>query len=193
MQNLIFTLSKFGYKFSNNWKEFWSKREILKKGIYTSILLIIFVLGTTITAPFIKVANINQINDNSFLNTLNLIGGGGLRQFSLFALGISPFINASLIMMILQSKLVPPIYKMSQSGPQGRKNKCYYKICNINNSLSASSFSYKIFIKRKSKIKLHTNSRYWCFFRKYNCLFLGSNDINCRFIICFIYFWANNK
>ncbi|AMD81421.1 preprotein translocase subunit SecY [Mycoplasmopsis canis PG 14] len=121
MQNLIFTLSKFGYKFSNNWKEFWSKREILKKGIYTSILLIIFVLGTTITAPFIKVANINQINDNSFLNTLNLIGGGGLRQFSLFALGISPFINASLIMMILQSKLVPPIYKMSQSGPQGRK------------------------------------------------------------------------
>ncbi|WBP84055.1 preprotein translocase subunit SecY [Mycoplasmopsis edwardii] len=121
MQNLIFILSKFSYKFNNNWKEFWSKREILKKGIYTSILLFIFILGTTITAPFIKVANINQINDNSFLNTLNLIGGGGLRQFSLFALGISPFINASLIMMILQSKFVPPIYKMSQSGPIGRK------------------------------------------------------------------------
>ncbi|MCU9936832.1 hypothetical protein NWP96_07275 [Mycoplasmopsis cynos] len=91
------------------------KRELLKKGIFTLSLLIIFILGTTITAPFIKIANFNQINENSFLNTLNLIGGGGLRQFSLFALGISPFINASLIMMILQSKLVPPIYKLSQS------------------------------------------------------------------------------
>ncbi|MCU9932587.1 preprotein translocase subunit SecY [Mycoplasmopsis cynos] len=121
MQNLIFTLSKLLYKFNNQWSEFWKKRELLKKGIFTLSLLIIFILGTTITAPFIKIANFNQINENSFLNTLNLIGGGGLRQFSLFALGISPFINASLIMMILQSKLVPPIYKLSQSGPLGRR------------------------------------------------------------------------
>ncbi|QCZ36850.1 preprotein translocase subunit SecY [Mycoplasma nasistruthionis] len=84
-------------------------------------MLILYVMGTTITAPFIKVANSESIGSNSFLNTLNLIGGGGLRQFSLFALGISPFINASLIMMILQSRIFPPLYKMSQSGPQGRR------------------------------------------------------------------------
>ncbi|WP_027121093.1 preprotein translocase subunit SecY [Mycoplasma leonicaptivi] len=121
MQNFIFNLSKFFLKFSNYWKSFWSTKELLKKGIYTSFLLFVFILGTTITSPFIKVADISQFTNNSFLNTLNLIGGGGLRQFSLFALGISPFINASLIMMILQSKLFPPIHKLSQSGPQGRR------------------------------------------------------------------------
>lgn len=101
-------------------KEFWETKTLLKKIIYTLFLLTIFILGTTITAPFISIANPNQLSENSFLNTLNLIGGGGLRQFSFFALGISPFINASLIMMVLQSKIFPPIHKLSQSGPQGR-------------------------------------------------------------------------
>ncbi|ATO31052.1 preprotein translocase subunit SecY [Mycoplasmopsis bovirhinis] len=121
MQNLTLAVSKLFYKFNTKWKDFWSRRELWKKAIFTFFLLIIFITGTTITAPFIKLSNTNQISDNSFLNTLNLIGGGGLRQFSMFALGISPFINASLIMMVLQSKLVPPIHKMSQSGPQGRR------------------------------------------------------------------------
>ncbi|UWV82207.1 hypothetical protein NW067_04085 [Mycoplasmopsis cynos] len=49
MQNLIFTLSKLLYKFNNQWSEFWKKRELLKKGIFTLSLLIIFILGTTIT------------------------------------------------------------------------------------------------------------------------------------------------
>ncbi|WPB54618.1 preprotein translocase subunit SecY [Mycoplasmopsis verecunda] len=109
------------YKFKNNWVNFWSTKELTKKVIFTSLLLIVYIMGTTITVPFVKVKDINQLGNNSFLNTLNLIGGGGLRQFSLFALGISPFINASLIMMILQSKIFPPIHKLSQSGPQGRR------------------------------------------------------------------------
>ncbi|WP_161553418.1 preprotein translocase subunit SecY [Mycoplasmopsis felis] len=118
MKLLIF--SRFWYKLSHKWRSFWETKTLLKKIIYTLFLLTIFILGTTITAPFISIANPNQLSENSFLNTLNLIGGGGLRQFSFFALGISPFINASLIMMVLQSKIFPPIHKLSQSGPQGR-------------------------------------------------------------------------
>ncbi|VEU70969.1 preprotein translocase subunit SecY [Mycoplasmopsis glycophila] len=109
------------YKIKNWWIQFWSTKDLLKKFLFTSLLLTLFVIGTTITLPFIQITNPNQLSDNSFLNTLNLIGGGGLRQFSIFALGISPFINASLIMMILQTKVFPPVYKLSQSGPQGRK------------------------------------------------------------------------
>ncbi|WP_408634285.1 preprotein translocase subunit SecY [Mycoplasmopsis gallopavonis] len=109
------------YKLKNWLINFWVNHDLVKKFLYTSFLLTIFVIGTTITLPFVKIANSNQLSDNAFLNTLNLIGGGGLRQFSIFALGISPFINASLIMMILQTKIFPPIYKMSQSGPRGRR------------------------------------------------------------------------
>lgn len=114
-------LSKLFYKLKNKWVNFWSTKEIIKKTLFTVFLLIVYVIGTTITSPFVKLNLGRSITEDSFLNTLNLIGGGGLNQFSVFALGISPFINASLIMMILQSKLVPPIHKLSQSGPQGRR------------------------------------------------------------------------
>ncbi|MHA3786524.1 preprotein translocase subunit SecY [Mycoplasma sp. Z244C] len=109
------------FKIKNQWNNFWNNKELTKKIIFTSFLLIIYIMGTTITVPFVQLQKDSAMGENSFLNTLNLIGGGGLKQFSLFALGISPFINASLIMMILQSKIFPPIYKLSQSGPQGRR------------------------------------------------------------------------
>ncbi|VEU75046.1 preprotein translocase subunit SecY [Mycoplasmopsis citelli] len=123
MKNLFFILSRLVYKARNNWKEFWSSKDILRKIIYTFFLLAVFVVGTTITVPFIRVKIGSDLtsSNNSFIDTLNLVGGGGLRQFSLFALGISPFINASLIMMILQTPIFPPIYKLSQAGPHGRR------------------------------------------------------------------------
>ncbi|MCU9934110.1 hypothetical protein NWE61_02870 [Mycoplasmopsis felis] len=69
---LIF--SRFWYKLSHKWRSFWETKTLLKKIIYTLFLLTIFILGTTITAPFISIANPNQLSENSFLNTLNLIG-----------------------------------------------------------------------------------------------------------------------
>lgn len=77
---------------------------------------------TTIGTPFIRIKSLETLTEDTFLNTLNLVGGGGLRNFSIVALGISPFINASLIMSILQTRIFPPIHKLSQSGPLGRKN-----------------------------------------------------------------------
>lgn len=121
LQNLSFAISRLIYKARNKWVDFWSTKDIAKKIFYTLFLLIFYIIGTTITAPYIKLNTGESLESNSFLNTLNLVGGGGLSQFSIFALGISPFINASLIMMVLQSRICPPIYKLSQSGPQGRR------------------------------------------------------------------------
>ncbi|WP_406614283.1 preprotein translocase subunit SecY [Mycoplasma corogypsi] len=118
-KNQISFTQKFLH-FRSKWKHFWQTKGLFKKFVYTCVLLIIFVIGTTITLPFVRTLQSNFAN-NQFLNTLNLVGGGGLRQFSIFSLGISPFINASLIMMILQTKIFKPIYKLSQSGPAGRR------------------------------------------------------------------------
>lgn len=76
---------------------------------------------TTIGAPFVQIKQQDLIQQDTFFNTLNLLGGGGLRNFSLASLGISPFINASLIMSLLQTRLFPAIHKLTQSGPQGRR------------------------------------------------------------------------
>ncbi|VEU75132.1 preprotein translocase subunit SecY [Mycoplasmopsis maculosa] len=111
----------FFQKFSNKSKEFWTNHDLLKKFFITIFLICIYLVCTSIKSPFVRIDNPNVINDDTFLGTLNLIGGGGLRQFSLVAIGISPFINASLIMSLLQTKIFPPIYKLTQAGPEGRK------------------------------------------------------------------------
>lgn len=116
---LGFWFSKVFYKIKHFHQNFWSKHTLIKKLLFTFLLLIIYIIGTQITIPFVNIIQLNA--DNNFFTTLNIVSGGGLRQFSLMALGISPFITASLIMSLLQTRLFPPIYKMTQSGPHGRK------------------------------------------------------------------------
>lgn len=50
-----------------------------------------------------------------------MMGGGALKNFSIVALGISPYITASIIMTLLQSEVFPPIYRLARSGPQGKR------------------------------------------------------------------------
>ncbi|MBU4690117.1 preprotein translocase subunit SecY [Mycoplasma sp. ES3157-GEN-MYC] len=119
--NLGYNISKLWYRLSHWWKNFWENKDVTKKLLFTLSFLAIYVIMTTIGAPFVKIKTQDVLNQDTFFNTLNLIGGGGLKNFSLVALGISPFINASLIMSLLQTRLFPSIQKLSQSGPQGRR------------------------------------------------------------------------
>ena len=97
------------------------EKELLKKILFTLSMMVIFVVIGTITLPGISISNSDMLNStDSFMGILNTIGGGGLRNFSLVSLGISPFITASLVMTFAQTKLVPPIYRLYQSGPVGR-------------------------------------------------------------------------
>ncbi|MXR39452.1 preprotein translocase subunit SecY [Mycoplasma sp. MF12] len=97
------------------------KEQILtRKLIFTIFLLVIFIVCGTITIPGLKLLQF-QLDANSFLGIINTVGGGGLLNFSVVALGISPFITASLFMLIAQTKLFPPIHRLSQSGPAGRR------------------------------------------------------------------------
>lgn len=91
-----------------------------RKIIFTFFLLVIFVICGTITIPGLRLLNF-QLDSNSFLGIINTVGGGGLLNFSVVALGISPFITSSLLMLIAQTKLFPPIHRLSQSGPAGRR------------------------------------------------------------------------
>ncbi|OYD27160.1 protein translocase subunit secY/sec61 alpha [Mycoplasma testudineum] len=100
---------------------FWSEKIITKKVILTLFLISIFVIAGTITAPFVILNPANNLDNIPFFSVLNLVGGGGLRQFSIMSLGIQPFITASLVMTILQSRLFPPLHRLSKSGPLGRR------------------------------------------------------------------------
>ncbi len=82
-------------------------------------MLSFFIIIGSLTIPGVKQTN-NNLNSNDLFGILNTIGGGGLRRFSVVSLGISPFISASIIMTFAQTKIFPPIYRLSQSGPAGR-------------------------------------------------------------------------
>lgn len=115
------SINKFINEKRNSWNDWWANHQLFKKILFTFFILTIFVAAGTITIPGINLVNKDKISsDGDFVSILNLVGGGGLKNFSILALGISPFISASLVMMILQTKAFPAIHRLSQSGPQGR-------------------------------------------------------------------------
>jgi preprotein translocase subunit SecY len=103
--------------------------EIRKKILFTFGVLAIYRLGTHIPAPGINPKAISQISQelsgNSVLGLLNLFSGGGLGRIALFALGIMPYITASIILQILQVA-VPSLEKLSKEGEVGQQRITQY-------------------------------------------------------------------
>src|SRR5437763_11418021 len=97
--------------------------EIRKKVLVTMLLLGLYRLGTHIPAPGINADAVKQIQTNfggnSILGLLNLFSGGGLSRIAIFALGIMPYITASIILQLLQV-VVPSLEKLQKEGEVGQ-------------------------------------------------------------------------
>src|ERR1700744_4752597 len=97
--------------------------EIRKKILFTAAVLALYRLGAHIPAPGIHSSALNSIQQNlggnSILGLLNLFSGGGLGRIALFALGIMPYITASIILQLLQV-VVPSLEKLSKEGEVGQ-------------------------------------------------------------------------
>jgi preprotein translocase subunit SecY len=97
--------------------------EIRKKILFTAGILALYRLGAHIPAPGIRSSAIDAIQKNlggnSILGLLNLFSGGGLGRIAIFALGIMPYITASIILQLLQV-VVPSLEKLSKEGEVGQ-------------------------------------------------------------------------
>ena len=97
-----------------------ANKDLRKKIYFTFLCLFVFKLGTTIVVPGIDK---NSLGTNSlgFLELMNLMGGGALEQFSIFALGVTPYITASIVMQLLQAtELIPYLTDLVNQGGTGR-------------------------------------------------------------------------
>ena len=98
-------------------------REIRGKILFTAAVLALYRLGTHIPAPGVNSSAVNAIQQNfggnSILGLLNLFSGGGLGRIALFALGIMPYITASIILQLL-TVVVPSLEKLSKEGEVGQ-------------------------------------------------------------------------
>ena len=94
-----------------------SNRDLLKRIAFTMLCIGLFCLGTTVTIPW--ASKIYQ--DLGFLEIFNLMSGGGLQNFSIFALGVSPYITASIITQLLQMDIIPYFKDLKEQGYVGRQ------------------------------------------------------------------------
>ena len=94
-----------------------TNKDLRKRIGFTLVALMIFVIGTSIRVP-----GTPEITSNlEVLDLINVIGGGSLRNFSIFALGVMPYISASIIMQLLQLDIVPYFSELNKQGPVGRQ------------------------------------------------------------------------
>lgn len=101
-------------------------KEIRHKIYFTILLLIVYRLGCYIPVPGIDAeALATQINGNDFLSIMNGITGGALANGTLFALGIGPYINSSIIIQLLTVG-IPALERLSKQGEDGRKKIAQY-------------------------------------------------------------------
>ncbi len=97
---------------------FISTNKDLRHRIYfTLVALLIFILGISIRVP-----GTDDLSSNlGFLELLNTMGGGAMKNFSIFALGVMPYITASIVMQLLQMDIIPYFTELSKQGPTGRQ------------------------------------------------------------------------
>ncbi|AOL33144.1 MULTISPECIES: preprotein translocase subunit SecY [Geobacillus] len=95
--------------------------DIRNKIIFTLLMLIVFRIGTFIPVPGVN-ADVLKLQDelNAF-GVLNIFGGGALQNFSIFAMGVMPYITASIIVQLLQMDVVPKFTEWSKQGEVGRR------------------------------------------------------------------------
>ena len=111
MKNLIKTL-----------KEIWAVDELKKRILYTLALVLVYRIGSFIVLPGIDADRLasSTSGDNSILNLINMFAGGAFSRASIMALGIMPYISASIVMQLL-GMAVPTFQRLQREGESGRK------------------------------------------------------------------------
>jgi preprotein translocase subunit SecY len=94
--------------------------DIRQKIVFTLLMLVVFRIGSFIPVPNVN-TDVIKIADESVFGLFNTFGGGALSRFSIFAMGIMPYITASIIIQLLQMDVVPKFTEWSKQGEVGRR------------------------------------------------------------------------
>lgn len=100
----------------------WKTPDIRKKLLYTLLIIVIFRIGSAIPVPFIDPSVLKSMisSNQGLLGYMDLLTGGAFASATLFALSITPYINASIIMQLL-TIAIPPLERLAKEGEEGRK------------------------------------------------------------------------
>ena len=107
-------------------RDAWKVPELRRKLLFTLFIIVVFRIGSVITVPFLDTQALTALMDSvssdsgNMLGYLNMLSGNAFATASLFALSITPYINASIIMQLL-SVAIRPLERLAKEGEEGRK------------------------------------------------------------------------
>lgn len=102
-------------------KNAFATKDIRRRILFTLFIFAVFRLGSHIPVPGVNAAAIQNLSTQGLLGLLNTFGGGALSRYSLFAMGVSPYITASIIIQLLQMDIIPKLSEWSKQGEVGRR------------------------------------------------------------------------
>ena len=100
----------------------WNVADLRKKILYTAFIILVFRIGAAIPVPFVEISGglITDVNANNFMTYLSMMTGDAFNYGTLFAMSITPYINASIIIQLL-TVAIPALEKLAKEGEEGRK------------------------------------------------------------------------
>ncbi len=104
-------------------KNAWKVEDIREKLLYTLLIIVVFRLGAAIPVPFLDASALSAMfgaNSGNLLGYLNMLTGGALSMATVFALSISPYITASIVIQLL-TIAIPALEKLAKEGNEGKK------------------------------------------------------------------------
>ena len=99
---------------------FFHNREVLNRILFTLAIFFVYRIGAAITVPGVTVSSSIWDTTSSF-SLLNMMGGGSLQNFSILALGVSPYITSSIIIQLLSMDVLPSLTQMAKEGESGHR------------------------------------------------------------------------
>jgi preprotein translocase subunit SecY len=149
----------------NTIKNAFKTPEVRKRILYTLLLVVIFRLGCYISVPGVDTLALNEItkaSSNSVTGLINLISGGAFSRFSIFAMSITPYITASIVIQLL-GMVIPSLEKLIKEGGEDGKAKVnmYTKILTLVLALVEAVGLYLAYSSSYSAYGVFINSGFW--------------------------------
>ena len=100
--------------------------DVRKRVLYTLLLIVIFRLGCFISVPTVNTFALSSLNQGGITQLINTISGGAFSRFSIFAMSITPYITASIVIQLL-AMIIPSLERLTkEGGEEGRKKVNFY-------------------------------------------------------------------
>ena len=148
----------------------WKVKEIRNKILFTLFIIIVFRVGSVIPVPYIDVDALaaarvatNEGGVNQFFSYLSILTGGGLEYGSIFAMSVTPYINASIIVQLL-CVAIPVLERLQKEGEEGQK-----KLAQITRYTTVilaliQGIAYFIYLKNSAYLKFQATQKGWSLF-----------------------------